>query len=832
METYRRICFAAVVLLAAGCAKVAENVVPEGEKTVLTVGLEEAKTVMGEASQGVRNVYWTDGDRLSLNGTASEPLSGVGEEQASAVFTFPGVLNPPYKLLYPSSFYKNENTITLPSTQSYVAGSFAPDTAPLAGYAASGSGTLSLGHLCAMVQLQVRKGTEAGRIAYVKFSGKDGEQVCGDFTIDYTVPSIAPAGEGEGTELRLTVEKTLPENGVLDLFIVVPPGVYQEGFSVVLADVDRGTMTMVKSGPVTLEVGKMKKMAAFDFEPGFGMLIDDIVEEVLEPEGFNVKGRVVDTDGNGLEHVVVSDGLQSVRTSFDGSFYLTSDIASTKFIQVSSPSGYMPPVENGLPVFYKLLSSITPVDGIYDCGDFVMTPVENPDRFTLIMTADPQPRRYESWNIDRIAFKSLDVCEDLYSELGDVAQTISGRQVYGFCLGDLVHESMPLFANYKNGLANVGFPTYNILGNHDHDPSAADDDAGAAPFESHFGPCNYSLNIGKFHFVVLDDLIMKKNTENDRLTSFDHGLTDRIWAWLQSDMAFVPTSTKIMVLAHSAMFKQDNGNERTNTAKHGGHTNQSEGGAYGYGDLFDKYTEVHAWAGHSHIGFNYIYPSSHRHKRVQVHTLARSTGELWTNEYLAAGTPRGFTIVEVDGDDISWRFHPTKYQTAQFIGVSSGQTSSVPSFTWRDWDYNASGIAVMKGSNNVALDETYQMHVYPKGAYGDDYVYANIFLWDSKWQNPVFTQDGGSPVEMAWLHSVDDTEPRIQDAEKVHDLADTEMRTFYVNNSPLMGAVDYTASDVGVRTTLFRAPATGAHGSGTVTVTDRFGNTYSRTVSW
>ena len=316
------------------------------------------------------------------------------------------------------------------------------------------------------------------------------------------------------------------------------------------------------------------------------------------------------------------------------------------------------------------------------------------------------------------------------------------------------------------------------------------------------------------HFVMLDNLIQGGVNGNKTLDQYDQGLTDTIWEWLQNDMAMVPTTTKIMVCAHSPMFRQQSGSERTNTANHGGHTDPS--GEYGYGDLFDKYGEVHAWAGHTHATFNYIYSSTHRHKNIQVHTLARSTGELWTNEYLSGGTPRGFTIVEIRNGVIeSWRFHPTKYQTGAFHGATK------PTFKYRDWDYDSNGVAVMK-SNGKTLDESYQMHVYPPGSYkGEEgYLYVNVFLWDSKWETPEFTS-GGSSKEMT-----------LVTAEDRYDCGEIEMSSFYkANASVLKNYSGYPAITTNYPNTLFRVPAS-ASGSGTVSVVDRFGNEYRQSITW
>ena len=550
---------------------------------------------------------------------------------------------------------------------------------------------------------------------------------------------------------------------------------------------------------------------------GHSPLDPPVVGPVTPSGNFNVKGRVGDAStGKGVERVVVTDGTRCVLTDAEGVYRINSNVSIARFIYVSTPSGYQPPVLKGLPIFYKVLSSVKPVDGVYDMGDFSLTPVANPDCFTLLVTADPQPRS-SSAGYDKFGYHSLDICEDLYKELKDVSDAITDRQVIGLCLGDIVHENMNLFANYRKGLSQLNYPTYNIIGNHDNDTSASDDDASAVPFESNFGPRYYSFNAGGVHFVVLDNLIMKKGSSG-KLNAYDQGLTDEIWTWLQADMSYVPSSTLVMTASHSPMFKCDSGSERTNTAKHGGHTDPT--GQYGYGDLFDGYDEVHAWAGHTHSSFNYVYPTSHRHKHVQVHTVARSTGELWTNEYLSDGTPRGFTVVEVDHGTVTWRFHPTRYQRPAWIGASESGCSVQPPYQWRDWNYDASGLAVMKDGGT--LDEDYQLHVYPRGAYDDEYVYANVFLWDDKWQTPVFTPKGGAPVTMEKVT-----------ADSRHDLGTTEFRKVYKLYAPkLNGDNGYTAVNAGSITTLFRAPAPKSPSGGSVSVTDRFGTTYARNVNW
>ena len=792
-----------VLLWPAGCGRIDPEKTPAGE-TVITVGLpSEVKTSIGESSEGRRKLYWADGDQVSLNGTASAALSGVAAGQSSASFSFTGEFSAPYDLLYPASCYKDATTVTLPSVQSYSAGNVA---VPCACRVFSAGASAGMRHLFAVIRLSVLGGPSApaGRLTSVSFRGGDGEQVSGDFTIDYASGALtgtSSAQSDKGTAVSLS--EALSESSPVDVYLVVPAGSYAKGFIVSLGDDQGNVMSLKRSSAITLAAGHLLLPAAFTFSPApgsFELAIGELETGSLPFAGCTVTGRVVDSGGTPLEGVVVSDGLISSRTLADGRFYLESELTGTRFIFISTPSGYLPPVSSGIPQFYKSVSSLSSVDGVLQCGDFVLNPVANPDNATLIFTADPQPRRHSTY-YDNIAYMSLDACNDLYRDLRETAATVSGRQVYGICLGDLVHNDPSLFSEYAQGLGTLGYPTYNVIGNHDHDTDAYDDDSGAVPYESWFGPRNYSFNIGKLHFVILDDLIMKRS--GGSLTAFDQGLTDEVWNWLRSDLAYVPKGTTLMVCAHSPMFRLSSGSERSNTAFHG----------EDYGTLLRSFRAVHAWAGHTHATFNYVYPSSHRYKNVEVHTLARSTGELWTNEYLAAGTPRGYTIVEVrNGVISSWRFHPVKYQTGTFQGKKQ------PDYLWREWSYSG-GVAQMNGGG--VLDESYQMHLYPPSAYGDGYLYANVFLYDSRWDAPVFMLKGGSSSQMEL----------VEDEER-HDIGDTEIRTFYkANNGSMKGDSGYTPKTTGYPSTLFRV-AVPSSGSGTVAVTDRFGNEYRQSITW
>lgn len=531
-----------------------------------------------------------------------------------------------------------------------------------------------------------------------------------------------------------------------------------------------------------------------------------------------VEGTVKGNDGQLLKGVVVSDGRICTKTDEKGHYQLRSSLdADVRFIMVSTPGGYSAPVEKGLPIFFKRRAELGQPDskGKYSNVDFTLEKISgNPERFTVIVSADLQPRNRTA-GYDNFAYHSLDCCEDVYRSWRELTSTITDRKVYGITLGDIVHENMTLYKNYKEGLATQNFPTYNVMGNHDHDldsegSTGGNNIIGPLSFERELGPVTYSFNLGKIHVIVMDDIFIPdgKCQKQQYLT----GITDRDWEWLQNDLKTVDRGTTIFYCTHSPMFMQRSLSDRgkKTTANH----------ISAAANLLAKYAKVHAWAGHTHTTFNYNYPESDAFRNVEVHTLPRTTGELWTNEFHANGSPRGYTVVDVDGTSVSWKFHPVKYQSSEYVGTSKGYTYTYP---YRNYDFGSDGVARLK-EGSAELDSEYQCVVYAPGTYKDKYVYANVFNWDDKWSLPVFTPDGGSATTMTQVN-------KNNGEMYMYDFNDKSVATFYREHCQTLANADYNYSS-GDLNTLFNAYCNQSKGSGSVSVTDRFGNKYETRISW
>lgn len=260
--------FAAVVL--AGCTTDfnEEIAAPQGGKTTVTIGLPESRTTLGELVEGKRKVYWTDGDMIVINGVTSAPTE-INEENAGvATFEFDAVLTHPYSVFYPAELWKNNSTITLPAVQTYTAGSFAEDSAPMACYTEGAAPTLH--HLAAVVRLSVKNSAEEGadnhNINRIEFRGNNGEQVSGDFSIDYATTALTGASTAEADKVVAASYRRNLGEGVVDFFVVVPAREYANGFTVRVID-ELGHYMDLKSGAVTLAKGEIKAMPEFAFAP-------------------------------------------------------------------------------------------------------------------------------------------------------------------------------------------------------------------------------------------------------------------------------------------------------------------------------------------------------------------------------------------------------------------------------------------------------------------------------------------------------------------------------------------------------------------------------------
>ncbi len=266
MKTIKLFAYAfAALSLAAGCSKVQEGietVTPGKAGTVITAGLESTRT---ELQSDGKKVYWQNGDVIAINGTASEALS-ISSPAQTAEFSFGETLADVKNAVYPSTLWVSEGTVRLPDVQEAgTNASFGQGALPMVAYTESGN-NLVFKTIAAVIKVRLTAGETSAPIDYVEFSGNDGEQVSGDFDVDYSSGTITglPDFSDADRKVRVTVGKALAADQTC-VFIAVPPANYSSGFTVKIVDENGVTMTK-RVGPVTLQAGKVYPTPVSEFE--------------------------------------------------------------------------------------------------------------------------------------------------------------------------------------------------------------------------------------------------------------------------------------------------------------------------------------------------------------------------------------------------------------------------------------------------------------------------------------------------------------------------------------------------------------------------------------
>lgn len=251
-------------------------------RTVLTVELPgTTKTVLGEAQDGVRPVLWCKGDKISVNGVASQALA-IEENVPTASFVFEKELSAPYSIIYPASMVKDGGAvITLPSQQKAASGdNIVSGSMPMAGY--SDTESVMMKQVCGILGIRLKMGTEANLIRYIEVTALGGEPVCGDFTVDYQNGTLSSEVK-DANVIRMEVQKALSAESASAFNVILPAGVYSQGFSVKVVDENGQAMIRNIGGRRELGAGKLMLMPELTFVPNS----EDKGVEIATPEDWN-----------------------------------------------------------------------------------------------------------------------------------------------------------------------------------------------------------------------------------------------------------------------------------------------------------------------------------------------------------------------------------------------------------------------------------------------------------------------------------------------------------------------------------------------------------------
>ena len=446
-------------------------------------------------------------------------------------------------------------------------------------------------------------------------------------------------------------------------------------------------------GKVTCVSGRKGEICASAVSVTTGGSFPDDYATVLDeaPAAGNVTGSVKNSAGQGLEGIVVTDGIQCVKTDADGNFSMNSDFASAKFVYLSLPANAIIPTREGVPQFFRRIPrycKAVKADFILDLKE------EAPKDYTVMMIADPQVRPYGMDN-------SMEAWNDIVAPDAEAFRASCSGEVYSINLGDLVYNYMYAWDDYMDVAAKINCPTFNVIGNHDYDQANLfETEQGNMYYETYVGPEHFSFDLGNQHYVVVNTILYDRKTPKDK---YHYGLDERTMTWLENDLAFVPKDKIIIACAHAQLFKKDG------TSPNGSHS------AYNlnykrYRDLLASYKHVYSWSGHYHANYYYNYAgkqTKHGAPNIESICVARCTGGLRSNKALdPSGVPQGYIVMSVKGDDIEWYY------------------------------------------KSVGQDASYQMRTYSPVVTGDGSIQAIAWNWSEGWSVPAVYVNGEKIGEM------------------------------------------------------------------------------------
>jgi len=200
------------LLLAVSCSK--DKSGESGVQVKLALPCPATKVALGEEDAGVFPLVWEVGDRVSLNGTLSNPMSAGLAGKSHAAFSFAGFDGAaPYTLLYPGAA---DEKVTIDGK-----------TLPLYATGASLDQVFTMHHLCCGVRLSL---TGDLTLASLSLSAPGGEKISGRFTPSFTDGSLSEVSANQS--LTLDLETPVALSGTpLSFYLFFAPGTFSGGLS-------------------------------------------------------------------------------------------------------------------------------------------------------------------------------------------------------------------------------------------------------------------------------------------------------------------------------------------------------------------------------------------------------------------------------------------------------------------------------------------------------------------------------------------------------------------------------------------------------------------------
>lgn len=244
----------------------AESEIPSDGGTVLTAVIgTDTRTMLGDKVGKEYPILWTEGDKINVNGeSSSDTVIKEGSKQAS--FTFGKEMSAPYSAVYPASAYKSDGVITIPSTQSYKAGSFDPASSVMCSYS-RGETTLTFHHLMAYLKLSFNTESDKDNIKSISVKSVGNEAMSGDFNVDFEKSALSPVAENaSAVVMDCGKEGVAPGTPVI---VAIPALNYKSGLQITTVDVNGDKTVHKLKSALNAVAGTVYNMSiTFELYPG------------------------------------------------------------------------------------------------------------------------------------------------------------------------------------------------------------------------------------------------------------------------------------------------------------------------------------------------------------------------------------------------------------------------------------------------------------------------------------------------------------------------------------------------------------------------------------
>lgn len=647
----------------------------------------------------------------------------------------------------------------------------------------------------------------------------------GTTTIAVTVDP-SPDGKTRGTELLIASDNTLVQRSVpvfqmtQNDLVVTPeeiPTVAKEGTTLVLTVASYGEYEMkidcdwiveesvrtvtpqIRVYTLTIPANEERIRSAKIAFTGKTTVTVTVTQEgvklIPDKEGATIKGEVT-CESLPLEGVVVSDGVEVTVTDKDGCYWLASKKKNGS-VFISIPGGYMVDTEGSFPRFWQ---ATTAAPDVVEERSFSLRKEPNTNHI-LLATTDPHMANRQNYNASYTDTKQYR--NDFRGDIDDFVAKNGTKNVYAICLGDLTWDiywydkgTLYTLENYRKEVENFPVPYFQVIGNHDYDMKFTDDFEAAGEFRRIIGPTYYSFNLGDVHYVVLDNMYYINQNE-DR--SHDTYVDDEQLAWLRKDLSYVDKAKPLFVCMHCSAYEitgvTDNGISVRGNFKG---TKTAE-----LGDCFREFADVHYLTGDTHInravanedmpaGYNNIF----EHNMAAICATWWWTGYISDNSICKDGSEGGYMIFTNNGSDVKWRWKGMKVEADR---------------QFRTYDMNVVKTYYATDASVKAFRQKYPLRTN-YSACRDNTVYINVWNWDSGWK--ISVKENGKELPVKQLRGED----------PLHTLSYDIPRT--ASNGSLTSSFKTYST-----THLFSAEAESATSTLEITVTDRFGVSYTESMT-